>query len=129
MKRRLFWKLLTLALLAALIVFMLRRWEHNQVYHPGLAMSYTGAELKRPFDDVFFTSSDGVKLNGWFYPANTNSPRARFVFLICHGNAGNISDRLELYKSLLDAGAAVFAFDYRGLEKDRKRTRLNSKHG
>jgi fermentation-respiration switch protein FrsA (DUF1100 family) len=103
------------ALLGLALVFMLLRWfENSQVYHPGRTMDASGAELKRPFENVFFKSTDGVELNGWFYPADPNSTHAKIAMLVCHGNAGNISDRLELYRPLLDAGAAVFAFDYRG---------------
>ena len=49
-----------------------------------------------------------------FFPAATNAPRTRNVFLICHGNGGNISHRLGLYEVLLQTGAGIFAFDYRG---------------
>lgn len=77
-------------------------------------MDATGAELGRPFENVFFKTGDGIELNGWFFPANTNSPRAHLAVLVCHGNAGNISHRLALYRALLQTGVAVFAFDYRG---------------
>jgi hypothetical protein len=93
---------------------MLRWFEHNQVYHPSRQMDATGAELGRPCEDVFFTARDGVPLNGWFYRADAGSSRARRVILVCHGNAGNISHRLELYAALLETGVGVFAFDYRG---------------
>jgi len=94
---------------------MLLRWfERNQVYHPSRILDATGQELGRPCENVFFKAADGVELNGWFYPADTNSPRARFVILVCHGNGGNISHRLDLYQTLLESGVSVFAFDYRG---------------
>ncbi len=93
---------------------MLRWFEHHQVYHPDRVMITTGAELGRPFDDVTFRTSDGLELNGWFYPANNDSLYADWVFLICHGNAGNISTRLELCAALLSTGPKVFLFDYRG---------------
>ena len=110
------------ALLLLVLVVMLFRWfEYSRVYHPGRTMDATGAELKRPFENVFFKSGDGVDLNGWYYPAGPNSPRAKIAVLVCHGNAGNISDRLDLYRPLLDAGAAVFAFDYRGFGLSRGR--------
>jgi fermentation-respiration switch protein FrsA (DUF1100 family) len=96
------------------IIAMLRWFEHSQVYHPGRTMDADGSELGRSFEDAMFPSLDGVQLNGWFYPADKNSPRAQFAFLICHGNAGNISHRLDLYRALLETGAGVFAFDYRG---------------
>src|ERR1019366_1300626 len=80
-----------------LIVLMLRWFEHSQVYHPDRVLTATGAELGRPFEDVRFKARDGVELNGWFFPAPTNSPRARIGVLFCHGNAGNLSHRLDTY--------------------------------
>jgi fermentation-respiration switch protein FrsA (DUF1100 family) len=94
---------------------MLFRWfENSRVYRPTRRLEATGGELGRPFEDVFFKTSDGVELNGWFYAATTNSPRARLAILNCHGNGGNISHRLGLYRALLELGANVFSFDYRG---------------
>jgi fermentation-respiration switch protein FrsA (DUF1100 family) len=107
--------------LTDLAVSMLRRFEHNRVYRPHRELPATGAELQRPFENVFFRTSDGVELHGWFFPANPDSSRARFVILLCHGNAGNIGHRLELYRALLDAGANVFTFDYRGYGRSQGR--------
>jgi fermentation-respiration switch protein FrsA (DUF1100 family) len=105
----------------ALLIVMLRWFEHNQVYHPDRKMDATGAELGRPFENLYVLSSDGVKLNGWFFPADTNSPRAGLAFLVCHGNAGNISHRLELCRALLQTGASVLLFDYRGYGRSQGR--------
>jgi fermentation-respiration switch protein FrsA (DUF1100 family) len=107
---------LLVLLLSGLAVFiiMLRWFEHSQVFHPDRALDATGAELGRPFENVFFNTSDGVALNGWFYPAKTNSPRRGLAILVCHGNAGNISHRLALCQALLETGVNVFLFDYRG---------------
>jgi hypothetical protein len=93
---------------------MLRWFEHSQVYHPDRVLTATGAELGRPFEDVWFTASDGVKLNGWFYPAAKNAPHCQLAILLCHGNAGNIGDRLGICRALLATGVSVFLFDYRG---------------
>lgn len=60
--------------------------------------------------DVTLTTSDGVRLHGWHLPA----PGARNLLLFCHGNAGNISHRLDNLARLHAAGVAVFIFDYRG---------------
>src|SRR5438067_10159418 len=100
---------------------MLRWFEHSQVYHPDRVLLATGAELGRPYEDVFFKTSDGLKLNGWFFPADPDSPRAHMAFLLCHGNAGNISHRLETCRALLETGAAVFSFDYRGYGRSQGR--------
>ena len=93
---------------------MLRWFEHSQVYHPDRVLTATGAELGRPFEDVWFTASDGVKLNGWFFPATSNAAQAQLAVLFCHGNAGNIGDRLGICRALLATGVNVFLFDYRG---------------
>jgi fermentation-respiration switch protein FrsA (DUF1100 family) len=104
-----------------LIVLMLRWFEHSQVYHPDRVMTATGAELRRPFEDVFFKASDGVALNGWFYPTSTNSYRRHLAVLVCHGNAGNISHRLDTCVALLSTGVNVFVFDYRGYGRSQGR--------
>jgi uncharacterized protein len=103
-----------LLLLLAALYCVLRWFEHHQVYHPYQAWAADGGALGRTWQDVSFVASDGINLNGWFFPATTNSPRARVAIVVCHGNGGNISHRLGLYSVLLETGASVFAFDYRG---------------
>jgi fermentation-respiration switch protein FrsA (DUF1100 family) len=93
---------------------VIRWFEHSQIFQPDRFLSATGAELGRPFEDVFFKTNDGLALNGWFFPAAFNSPRREMAVLVCHGNAGNISHRLELCQALLQTGVNVFLFDYRG---------------
>jgi uncharacterized protein len=98
----------------ALLPVMLRWFEQKQVYHPSRRMEAFPAALGRPVQDVWFTTVDGVNLNGWFFPGNAASARQHRVLLLCHGNAGNISHRLLHVSLLLETGAAVFVFDYRG---------------
>lgn len=62
-------------------------------------------------EDVWFGSTDGVRLNGWF--AEARRPRA--VVLYAEGNAGNITGRrwvIGLFRERL--GCSVLLFDYRG---------------
>ena len=102
-------------LLFGVFCFVMLRWfEHSQVYHPAREFEASAEELGRPFEDVRFNTADGVALHGWFFPADTNSPRANQAFLICHGNGGNISHRLDLCGVLLKTGASVLIFDYHG---------------
>jgi len=85
-------------------------------------MTASGAELGRPWEEVFFKARDGVELNGWFYPLRpAEGSGAEPAVLVCHGNAGNISSRLDLYAALLESGVNVFAFDYRGYGRSRGR--------
>jgi len=107
-------RLLALLLVSLLITVMLRWFEHNQVYHPDRILTHTGSELQRPFEDIYFRADDGVELNGWFFPAKTNSGRGSLTVLYCHGNAGNISDRVGMCEALLSTGVSLLVFDYRG---------------
>ncbi len=103
------------AIAGIIFLFVMFRWfEQSQLYHPTRELETGGDALRRPFEDVHFKAGDGIGLHGWFFPADTNSPRANLVFLICHGNGGNISHRLDLCAVLLQTGANVFVFDYRG---------------
>ena len=53
---------------------------------------------------------DGTRLHGWYIPA----AGADRTILFCHGNAGNISHRLESLRAFHDLGLNVLIFDYRG---------------
>ncbi len=115
-------KILVELLIACLLIVVMLRWfEHNQVYHPDRVMTATGAELSRPFENVVFKASDGVELNGWFFPASTNAHPRQLAILVCHGNAGNISHRLDTCVALLSTGVSVFEFDYRGYGRSQGR--------
>jgi pimeloyl-ACP methyl ester carboxylesterase len=52
-------------------------------------------------------------LFGWYVEAAADRP----VILWCHGNAGNIINRLENLKRLYQMGLSIFLFDYRGYGK------------
>jgi uncharacterized protein len=115
-QRRWTWigRVVGLPVAVAVLFFMFRWFEHSQVYHPTHEFEASPLELHRPFEDVRFKAADGVELHGWYFPANANFLRAHLAFLICHGNGGNISHRLGLCAALLETGAGVFIFDYRG---------------
>ena len=93
---------------------MIRWFEHRQIYRPNRKLAASGSELGRAIEEAWITTSDGVRLHGWFCPADNGSPRAHQVLLLCHGNAGNIGHRLHWVKAWLELGLGVFIFDYRG---------------
>lgn len=96
---------------------MIQWLEYQQVYMPSAFLDLDAAALANlgiPGEDVYFKTADAVRLHGWFFPAPPGSPRARLVFLIFHGNGGNIGNRLEFYRAWLGLGVNVFVFDYRG---------------
>lgn len=62
------------------------------------------------YDAVTLTTDDGVRLDGWFVPAED----ARGVVLFLHGNAGNISHRLDSLLIFNRLGLSTLIIDYRG---------------
>jgi fermentation-respiration switch protein FrsA (DUF1100 family) len=64
-------------------------------------------------EEVWLTASDGVRVNGWFFPQERSSK----VLLFFHGNAENIGTGLERTKILSSLGLSIFAVDYRGYGK------------
>lgn len=60
--------------------------------------------------NVYFKSSDGLTLHGWYFTAKEE----RGTILICHGNVENLSTHVKLDLWLIDAGYNLFIFDYRG---------------
>ena len=93
---------------------MIRWFEHWQIYRPNRKLAASGSALGRPVEEVWIQTSDGLRLHGWFFPADKNAPRVHQALLLCHGNAGNISHRLHFIKAWLELGLNVFVFDYRG---------------
>jgi len=102
--------LLVLGALVTIVLFL--RWrEPAMIYYPerGFEVRPTAVGLK--YEDVWLTASDGVRIHGWYVPAmNAEAPTVLFL----HGNAGNISHRLEKLEILHQLGAATLIIDYRG---------------
>ena len=89
----------------------------SQVFFPDTTIEQTPVDLDLPFDDIWFTSSDSVRLHGWLIPASS----LNHLLLFCHGNAGNISHRLDNVRLLHNRGISVFIFDYRGYGRSQGR--------
>ncbi|MDB9822811.1 alpha/beta hydrolase [Deltaproteobacteria bacterium] len=87
--------------------------ENFFVFYPQSSFDFTPEELRLDYKDVYFNSEDGEKLHGWFFPLKGEYP----VILFCHGNAGNISHRLDNIRLLTERNLQVFIFDYRGYGK------------
>ena len=68
------------------------------------------------FEEVSFTSSDGLTLPGW-YMATTGSNKA---VLLVHGRGANRTEGMRYAKSLVRAGYNVLAFDMRHPRQDPK---------
>ena len=97
-------------LIVALIVVPVL-FEKRLIYFPFHDLEVTPKELGLRYEEARLVAEDGVTLHGWFLPVEGS----RFTVLVCHGNAGNISHRLDramLMHAKLKTD--VFLFDYRG---------------
>ena len=77
---------------------------------PGRELDATPAAAGLAFEDAWIDTADGERLHGWFVPAHG----ARGTALFFHGNAGNISHRLESLQIFNRIGVNVLIVDYRG---------------
>jgi len=77
---------------------------------PGRALTATPEDAGFAYQDVSITTSDGMRLHGWFVPAK----QAKATVLFLHGNAGNISHRLDSIAIFRELGLDTFIIDYRG---------------
>lgn len=94
------------AMCAALFVF-----QSTLVFVPSAVMSRTPADAGLDFEPVTLTTRDGERLLAWWVPPP--SPDGAVV-LFAHGNAGNLSHRLDTLRAHHRMGHGVLAFDYRG---------------
>jgi alpha-beta hydrolase superfamily lysophospholipase len=97
----------------SLLLFLVYVFQARLIYFPNIALTDPNenpGRLGLEFENVYFKSADGVTLHGWFVPA----ARSRAAVLFFHGNAGNITHRLDSISVFNQMGLSVFIFDYRG---------------
>jgi hypothetical protein len=93
----------------ALLLFL---FQPHLVFYPQTdrTVAVTPAQLGLPFDEVRLKTADGVELHGWHVPV----AQPRGTVLLMHGNAGNISHRLDYVAMFHRLGYNTLLFDYRG---------------
>jgi fermentation-respiration switch protein FrsA (DUF1100 family) len=84
--------------------------QDRLLYFPLGEVRATPSVLRLPYEDVRLATQDGQTLAAWWIPAQ----KERAVLLFCHGNAGNISHRLDSIDIFNRLGLSVLIFDYRG---------------
>ncbi len=108
------WKLLIfgVCIYAVIVAFVYYR-QSSLIYYPnmpGRDLVETPERIGLKYQDVHFVTEDNVNLHGWFIPHTT----AKGTVLFFHGNAGNISHRLESIEIFHKLELNVFIIDYRG---------------
>ncbi len=77
---------------------------------PERALSASPSDIGLAFENVALKTSDNEQLHGWYVPALGS----RGVVLFFHGNAGNISHRLDSIRIFHELELDVLIIDYRG---------------
>src|SRR5437762_1895233 len=100
----------TLALLVGTgaLILMLREIEASFIYFPAREYDARPEDFGLAAEPLSLESSGGVRLAGWWIHG-----AGRKALLCFHGNAGNVSHRLERAKILVESlGLDVFLVDY-----------------
>ncbi|MCG6940036.1 MAG: alpha/beta hydrolase [Thiohalocapsa sp.] len=97
-------------LLAGILVWLL---QPKLLFRPYHEIVGTPSQWGLAFNDVWLTTSDGVRLHGWYLPASRrrHSPH---TLLFLHGNAGNISHRSASIGIFSALKVDQLIIDYRG---------------
>ena len=110
---RMLWNLVILLALAyAALVAILYLFQTRMVYFPqvGSEIAVTPKAHGLSFEAVGLPTEDGEKLAAWWVPHEAPAG----TVLMFHGNAGNISHRIDYLAMLHRLGYSTLIVDYRG---------------
>ncbi|CAN5372589.1 hypothetical protein BH11CYA1_BH11CYA1_32970 [soil metagenome] len=118
------WRCLFLAPIAYLLLAprVNMRLYRKLLFHPTSFPELPSGNLPRAMniepEELYFNSFGDLDsketLHGWYFQhPNQDAP----LVIFSHGNSGNLTMRLPLFQTLLESGASVFIYDYRGFGK------------
>jgi uncharacterized protein len=104
--------LISLVLAYVAVVALVFVFQTRLVYYPaiGREVAVTPQAYGLAFEPAEIRTADGETLHGWWVPADN----ARGTVLLLHGNAGNVSHRLDYLLMFNRLGHSTFIMDYRG---------------
>ncbi len=107
------WSLLTSAAIAyAVVLILMTLFQERLVFLPGVGRALVATPSARglPWAPAPIRTADGETLGAWWIPA----PAPAGAVLVFHGNAGNISHRLDYAVMFRALGYSTLLVDYRG---------------
>lgn len=104
--------LISVAIAYAAVLALVFLFQSRLVYYPeiGRELAVTPQSYGLAFESVEIRTADGETLHGWWVPVEN----ARGTVLFFHGNAGNISHRLDYLLMFSRLRHASLIIDYRG---------------
>lgn len=115
--KKIFFRTIRLLILSGILLLALRLFEFHAIYFPEKTLRDDPSAYGLQFENISFETTDHQVLHGWFVPAKGGQD----TVLFCHGNAQNISYRLEKSAFFHQLGMNVFLFDYRGYGRSQGR--------
>lgn len=95
------------------LTLMMYIFQERMVFVPGRNVFATPASYKIDFEDINLKTDNDETISAWYIPAKD----AKYTVLFCHGNAGNIANRLETAVFYHNHGYNFMVFDYPGYGK------------
>jgi hypothetical protein len=105
----LLWLLSILAVYVGLCL-ILYVFQNRLVYFPSPEIARTPGSIGLDYEDLDLVTEEGVEVHAWL----VKHPNPRAVAVYCHGNAGNIGDRMHTLRMLHAARLTTLIFDYSG---------------
>ncbi|MFN2373234.1 MAG: alpha/beta hydrolase [Cyclonatronaceae bacterium] len=107
------WLILLIGGIYLAMGMLLYIFQGKLIFYPTRILVYHPDAAGLDYEDVWLQTSDGERLHAWFVPRENS----RGTVLFFHGNAGNISGRIESIRQFHQLGLDVFIVDYRGYGK------------
>ncbi len=93
-------------------LYGLRTLESMMTFRPERMTTTERNSTPEGAETVWFNSTDGTRLNGFFFKSQSKPETATIIFF--HGNGGNITNITWLAQRYAKHGFNVLLFDYRG---------------
>lgn len=94
----------------ALLLGAMYLFQDRLIFLPSSELIVTPRQAGLQAEDIWIDTNDGERLHGWFFL----NEEAEYVVVMSHGNAGNISGRIDIAKLLNGVGVSILLYDYRG---------------
>lgn len=115
-----------LRLIVSVVLLLANTGCTGLVFHPMREHVRTPGQLGLAHRDVWFEADDGVRLHGWFLPAEGE---AAGTVLFLHGNAENVSTHVANVAWMPGEGLNVLLIDFRGYGLSQGSPSFDGLHG
>lgn len=110
---------LLIAISITLVLVILSEAKQFLLFHPN--KKYI-ADIPTNVKEFFVKGRNQNNICVWLYSAGEEAP----IILLAHGNAGNVSNRIDIINNCMSRGLSICIFDYRGYGKSTGKTTTES---